>query len=202
MQKFALASLVQNLCTRSIYSRIALSHLICQTYHIKHPFIHKKIFGRLSDIFHQEAFNTISNSNSKLRTYALLKKQPGIEKYLLEIDNPQTRQACTKLRLSNHTLNIETGRHKNIPKDSRFCHFCPTSIESEIHFILDCRAFKTHRKEMLQQIMKLQPSFTHYTQTEKFQCILSEENIQFTSKFVHDWFEIRKFLLAHPKRLT
>ena len=142
------------------------------SYDNKPPFIHKKIFQKLSDIFHQEAFSTITSTQSKLRTYGLLKKQIGIEKYLYEITNPIIRHSCTKFRLSNHTLKIETGRHNNIPKELRFCPFCPNSIESEIHFLIECHTYKTLRHEMLQQITNHKPSFEYYTQTEKFQYIL------------------------------
>lgn len=168
----------------------------------EHKNIHKTIFHKLSDIFHQEAFNTILNTQSKLRTYGLLKKQIGAEKYLFEITNPTIRQSCTKLRLSNHILNIETGRHKKIPKDLRFCPFCPNSIESEIHFLLDCCAYKTLRQNITQQIIKHQPNFNFRTHIEKLQYMFSERIIQFTSKFVYECFETRKFLLATHKRLS
>ena len=39
--------------------------------------VYKMIFKRLFDIFHQEAFNTIRNEGSKLRTYGLLKMDIG-----------------------------------------------------------------------------------------------------------------------------
>ena len=85
------------------------------SYENKPPFIHKKLFQKLSDIFHQEAFCNITNPQSKLRTYGLLKTSIGLENYLTKITNPAFRRAVTKFRLSNHKLNIETGRHKNIP---------------------------------------------------------------------------------------
>ena len=168
----------------------------------KQPFIHKKLFQKLSDIFHQEAFNTILNTQSKLRTYGLLKNEIGTENYLYKIINPKIRHLCTKFRLSNHTLNIETGRHKNIPKELRFCPFCPNSIESETHFLLDCCAYKTRRNTIIKQVMKQHPAFTYYSQIDKFQCLFSEEMIHFTSRYIYDSFEIRTFLLASPKRLV
>ena len=93
------------------------------TYENKPPFVHKKLFQRLSDNFHQNAFCTISNPQSKLRTYGLLKSEIGTESYLTKITNPDIRRTVTKFRLSNHKLNIEVGRHKNIPKELRVFPF-------------------------------------------------------------------------------
>ena len=52
--------------------------------------------------------------SSKLRTYALFKTEPGIEKYLIEINNVSVRQKLTKFRLSNHKLAMETGKHDSL----------------------------------------------------------------------------------------
>ena len=85
-------------------------------YKNKPLFVHKKLFQILSDQFHQNAFEAIKNENSKLRTYAIFKTEIGIEGYLSEIKDYKLRTQVAKLRLSNHTLLIETGRHKKIPK--------------------------------------------------------------------------------------
>ena len=170
------------------------------TYNDKSPFVHKKIFRTISDIFHQEAFSTITKEKSKLRTYGILKREIGIEKYLYEIKNSSIRQSVTKLRLSNHCLNIETGRHRNLPKQLRFCPFCPNSIESEVHFLIECNTYNVLRKEIQREVVQNKPNFEYYTPTEKFELLLSEENVHSTSKFIHNCFEIRSFLTTHPKQ--
>ena len=71
-------------------------------YSVKHPFIYKKIFQKLSDIFHQNSFETIQNERSKLRTYGTFKTDIGFEKYLTEVKNVSVRIQVTKFRLSNH----------------------------------------------------------------------------------------------------
>ena len=108
-------------------------------------FIHKKLFQTLSDTFHQNAFETINNVKSKLRTYAIFKKDSGFEKYLSNIKNPTRRAILTKFRLSNHKLMIEVGRYTNITKEMRFCHFCPNMVEIEAHFLFYCIAYKPIR---------------------------------------------------------
>ena len=166
----------------------------------KPPFIHKRIYQILSDNFHQNTFSTIGNPESKLRTYGLLKTQIGFEKYLRQITNPTVRQSRTKLRLSNHTLNIEVGRHNKIPKELRFCPFCPNSVESEVHFIVECHTYNTLREKVWDKLICSRPNFIYYTPTQKFKFMLSEENIQHTSHFIHRCFEIRKFIIARHKR--
>ena len=170
------------------------------SYNDKPPFIHKKISQKISDIFHQEAFSTITNEQSKLRTYGILKKEIGFERYLHEIKNPSIRKSVTKLRLSNHSLNIEIGRYKKLHKQQRFCPFCPSDIETEIHFLIECNTYDTIRRETIQEIIQNKPNFTYYTPTEKFKLLLSKENIYRMSKYIHNCFEIRSFLTSNPKQ--
>ena len=48
-----------------------------------------------------------------------------------------------------HNLLIETGRHKNIPRDQRICLMYKlqfgknTDMEDEYHFILKCPTYRT-----------------------------------------------------------
>ena len=71
----------------------------------EYPFIFKKLYQRLYDNFHESSFGVIQENSSKLRTYALFKTKPGIEKYLIGIKNVFIRQEVTKFRLSNHSRN-------------------------------------------------------------------------------------------------
>jgi len=47
-----------------------------------------------------------------------------MEKYLDIVKDKSMKQAITKLRVSDHKLIIEVGRHKNIPLEDRLCPFC------------------------------------------------------------------------------
>ena len=47
-----------------------------------------------------------------------------------------------KLRCSSHCLEIEKGRHRNIPREARLCKMCPDNIiEDEIHFLVGCKTY-------------------------------------------------------------
>ena len=189
----------------NIHKHLESNGMLCfyiNTFNNKPPFIHKKIFQKLSDIFHQEAFLTISREDSKLRTYGLLKDKIGFEKYLLDVNNPKVRTTLAKFRLSNHSLMIEIGRFKKIPKEQRFCPFCINAIESEIHFLLKCPVYEPLREQLLQPITETKPNFVYYTDTEKFQHILSEELNETTPKFIQKCMDLRSLLINRPKRLT
>ena len=105
--------------------------------------------GKAKDIFHQEAFAQISDPKSKLRTYALIKENIGRESYLKDVRNTKHRQMLTKLRLSNHQLMIECGRHKKIPKEERLCEICHDGIEDEIHFMIKCKPLQQLRYPLI-----------------------------------------------------
>ena len=71
---------------------------------------HILLFQRLKDQFHQDALASINEEGSKLKMYGSLKTETGTEKYLTDITNVKHRVDLTRLRLSSHSLNIETGR--------------------------------------------------------------------------------------------
>ena len=51
----------------------------------------------------------------------------------LNISDFQIRKAITKIRCSDHVLEIEKGRHRKIPRADRICKFCDkNSIETEL----------------------------------------------------------------------
>ena len=163
-------------------------------------FIHKKLHNTLVDEFHQNAFSSIRNEKSKLRTYALVKTDIGMEKYLAEIKNVKSRIKFTKFRLSNHNLMIETGRYKGLKPEQRLCPFCPNFIEDELHFLLDCRSYKPIRSMFMEMILKQHNFLFHLFSTEqKFRYLLTNL-CHVTADFIYKICELRDFLLQHPKR--
>ena len=55
------------------------------------------------------------------------------------------RSFLTKIRISAHSLNIETGRYNSTPREQHLCKFCPSSVEDEKHFILHCPKYQNIR---------------------------------------------------------
>ena len=93
---------------------------------------------------------TVQNSEHKLCTYALFKKEFKFESYL---DLPIERaRLCllTRFRLSSHKLRVETGRYEKpyLPRENRICLMCENGIEDEQHFILKCPYYKNERSNL------------------------------------------------------
>ena len=56
------------------------------------------------------------------------------------------RKNIAKLRCSNHCLEIEKGRHRNIPREERICNTCTDKIiEDEDHFLSKCKFYEQLR---------------------------------------------------------
>ena len=111
----------------------------------------------------------------KLRTYITFKKDFKMESYLEKESNFERRRLFSKLRLSDHDLEIEAGRRRNIPSSQRFCNHCKDSnkIEDEFHFIVECNKYSEKRKSLYEEITTSQNTFSNFTDREKFNYIMS-----------------------------
>ena len=97
---------------------------------------------------------------------------------------------------------IETGRFKKIDKERRFCPFCVSEVESEIHFLIYCPTYLTLRTEITHLIELQIPNFRYYSDAQKFQYLLSDECIEITPKFIHNSMELRDQLVNYPEQNT
>ena len=66
-----------------------------------------------------------------------------------------------KLRLSNHKLNIETGRYDKILRCHRICPVCGLNIEDEIHFLFNCPKYLSIRDDEFSEIDNRIPNYKH-----------------------------------------
>ena len=130
---------------------------------------------RAKDAYHHEAFSCITNPESKLRTYGLIKHTIGREEYLTQTRNPKQRQKFAKFRLSNHKLMIEVGRHyrPKLEKEMRICPLCLLEVEDEMHFLIRCKIHEPLRKPIFAQCTESTPQFKYYSAEEKFIYIMT-----------------------------
>ena len=90
----------------------------------------------------------------------------------------------TKFRLSNHKLMIEVGRYTKIPKEMRFCHFCPNMVETEAHFLFYCIVYKPIRATMYDSVNILNNNFKHFPDDLKMRYLLSDMNASIANYIV------------------
>ena len=105
----------------------------------------KICLSKLKEIVIRQWHHNIANTG-KLRFYKLFKTKFRRENYLDNIPNFQLRRCITKFRCSDHRLEIETGRHRNVPAENRFCQTCVTKTETEEHFLRWCPKYMNLRQ--------------------------------------------------------
>ena len=105
------------------------------------------IFSRFSDVL-ERCYKTkviselehIKRANGKLVCYSTICHDFSLKNYL-GFDIPKRiRCLLTRLRISAHSLAIETGRYSKpkAPLEERVCRFCTNNVESEKHFMSEC----------------------------------------------------------------
>ena len=94
-----------------------------------------------------------------------------MESYL-SISNFEYRKLITKLRISEHNLLIEKGRHLNIPREQRLCSHCKC-IDDEKHFLLHCTINSELRSSFLNILNNENQMFNNLSESEKLSYILN-----------------------------
>ena len=86
----------------------------------------------------------------KLRTYITIKDKFGIEDYVRLPMTRDERSVIARLRNGTFPLQIELGRYRNIPIEQRLCPKCREDVESERHFLFECKEYTTLRQHYLE----------------------------------------------------
>ena len=70
-----------------------------------------------------------------------------------------------KFRISNHQLEIVTGRYKKTRIDQRLCNICNENgcVEDEFHFLMICKEYQTERIEFCRKINQVIVPFESFT---------------------------------------
>ena len=130
----------------------------------------------------------IKDQNLKrLNFYQKLKNEFTPAEYI-DTRNFKMRKTIAKLRCSNHCLEIEKGRHRNIPRDERICRMCPDkAVEDEVHFLIKCKKYE-HLKNIYQITTDNIIDFMNCT---------NKENL---AQYLINAFELRKETLDDSKK--
>ena len=92
--------------------------------------------------------------SNKLKFYSNLKSLFERESYLSNVNNFNIRKNITKFRCSDHTLEIESGRHKKLRVEERICKICNTEVEDERHFLINCPLYAELRSRYFNSIQE------------------------------------------------
>ena len=83
------------------------------------------------------------------------------------------RQLFTKFRVSDHSLEIESGRYKSITREERKCKNCNLNeIGDEYHFFLKCTANHSLRNNLFNKIILNKPDFIEEIPLNKIKILL------------------------------
>ena len=72
------------------------------------------------------------------------------------------RNVIAKLRLSSHKLFVETGRHRQIPRQDRKCSLC--NIDDVYHFIHICPFYNNIRNTHIPRYFRTRQSMFKFVQ--------------------------------------
>ena len=151
----------------------------------------KQIF----DMFWKEYMNLSTKATSFNEFKTIVK----CENYL-KIKNRKHRVVLTKLRLSDHILMIEKGRHSRprMERENRLCPLCEDrQVETEAHFVAECTKFCDERTLFFNKVQTLVPNFRHLNAQERFCFLFSQEDLtllELTAKILYNWYETRTLI--------
>ena len=89
--------------------------------------------------------NIKKTNTGKLCFYSNMFTKFQLQNYLYFPIAKEKRSILTKIRISAHSLTIETGRYNGTSREDRFCQFCPSLVEDETHFLLRCAKYQNIR---------------------------------------------------------
>jgi len=134
---------------------------------------------------------------NKLKYFNKIKSDYKLAPYLTDIGNYGQRKLLTKYRISDHSLCVETGRHKQSwrERELRVCPHCPDgAVEDELHFLTECSKYKNIRDAYFTQIAQIVPQFQQVSPINKLSYILGEkeECVHLAAQYVSSCHHMRE----------
>ena len=129
-------------------------------------------FPGLIQIAPIQNYFSVLKTQSKMRTYIRYKHALSMEPYITKL-HFKARQQISKLRLSDHNLEIERGRYHrpSLKPEDKTCMFCPQKIEDEFHFLTECTAYSDERQNLVNSITRSFPNIVSFHKNKLFSII-------------------------------
>jgi uncharacterized protein YbaR (Trm112 family) len=140
--------------------------------------INPKHFGRsfqqrLNDQTIQ-SWQSQSSSSPRFRIQNLLQENKyKCSAYLNTVENIESRNIITRLRLDMNKLNICQGRFNKVPAHERICPMCSQDIESVKHFLLNCSQYNRERQTFEQEMLMSDSRYSLYSDDRKIKILLN-----------------------------
>ena len=148
-----------------------------QTSTASHTHIRTNQIIKQSKNTYLEHWDQETKTQSKLQFYRNLKSNYELEEYLQSVRDTKQRRILSRYRLSEHSLAIETGRHRKswLPREQRVCVHCRTGeIETETHFLLHCHKYSSVRELYFSKLTNVIQNFTAMTEVDQMKILLGE----------------------------
>ncbi len=148
----------------------------------------------ITETYNELLMNKICNfdNTSKLFLYNKLKSDIKPAEYL-KCANSNSRKILTKFRISDHNLEVELGRYKNIPRELRHCKICKV-LDDERHFFFNCQINNSLRTRFLNLISNNNPDFKQLDPLNKIVYLLNSDMdvLPIVVDFIKQSLELRK----------
>ena len=118
-----------------------------------------------------------TQNQSKMECYLTLNREYTLAEYLSTVKDLKLRKALTRYRISDHSLAIEKGRHRQtpLPREDRLCTHCTENVvETELHFLTTCPLYQDIRDTYFPQFTQTQREFVDMTKDKKLPYLLGE----------------------------
>ena len=113
-----------------------------------------------------------------------------MEPYLETVANRNQRCSLTRMRISAHSLGVETLRYRvpKVPYNLRYCRYCTMEeVDSEVHFLGFCETFFFKRQCLIGRLSALNQNFSRMSPNEQIRAMLCPSTPQIaktTNKYI------------------
>lgn len=159
--------------------------------------IKAKLHSQYSKFWNAYRDQILKSEQGKLFSYFSFKTIFGFEKYL-NLKEFRHRQSICKIRISSHSLRIETDRYlKNyIDRTERKCQYCKLDkTEDEKHFITECSLYVHLRDNFFKEINLKCQNFQNLDKVSKFNWLFISEDLdvlKHLGQFIFLGFDLRR----------
>ena len=139
-------------------------------------------------------------SSEKVGFYRVIKRQFFESKDIDILKNTRLRKDYVKLKLSNHSLHIETGRYCRtfIDRSDRICKYCTSNaVEDEWYFLFSCDFYQEFRDIYFTKLKRLLPETPPLDKNKLLEAIFllqARKIVILTAKFINNCFSKRRQL--------